>query len=506
MDYVKNCACGEVACVSKPLFGRRVIKTDETEVTPGNVVAILRKALLTHWKNRSEIEYLWQYYRGRQPVLSRKKDVRPEIKNMIVENRANEIVSFKSGYLMGEPLQYVSRGNGENLADAINQLNEFVFAEEKPAKDKELADWFHICGTSFRMVLPDEKGEEDDAPFEIYTLDPRNTFVVYHNGLGNKPLLGVKYVVDENGIVHYSCYSDHEYFEIVENKVVSYDTHILGDIPIIEYPLNIARIGAFELVIPLLDAINLTDSNRLDGVEQFIQALMLFHNVDISSEDYKKLREEGAIKFKDIDPQLKAEVSYLINNLNQGETQTLVDHLYQTVLTICGMPNRNGGSSTSDTGSAVIMRDGWSAAEARAKDSELMFKKAERVFLRLILNICHTLTGMDLKVCNIEIRFTRRNYENILQKAQVLDTMLKNDKIHPRLAFEHCGLFVDSDLAYTLSAEYAEEQERKAQEQLEQQMKLKQQGGNDNDPDNHKGNGSAGGNNPQARKPGGNPD
>ncbi len=488
------------------LNGRRMILTDETEVNIGNVVQILRKALPYHWKNRSEISYLWSYYKGRQPILNRVKEVRPEITNKIVENRANEIVSFKSGYLMGEPLQYVSRGNAENIADAINQLNEFVFAEEKPAKDKELADWFHICGTSFRMVLPDEMaGEDDESPFEIYTLDPRNTFVVYNNGLGNKPILGVKYVVDENGVVHYSCYSDHEYFEIVESKVVSYDTHILGEIPIIEYPLNMARIGAFELVIPLLDAINLTDSNRLDGVEQFIQALMLFHNVDISSEDFDELRERGAIKFKDIDPQLKAEINYLVSNLNQGETQTLVDHMYQTVLTICGMPNRNGGSSTSDTGSAVIMRDGWSAAEARAKDSELMFKKSERIFLKVVLNICRTLADMDLKVCNVEIRFTRRNYENILQKAQVLDLMLKNNKIHPRLAFEHCGLFVDSDLAYTLSAEYAEEQEQKAQELFEQQQRIKQEG-NDDDSGNNEGNGGADGKSAETREQSGNTD
>lgn len=488
------------------LNGRRMILTDETEVNIGNVVQILRKALPYHWKNRSEISYLWSYYKGRQPILNRVKEVRPEITNKIVENRANEIVSFKSGYLMGEPLQYVSRGNAENIADAINQLNEFVFAEEKSAKDKELADWFHICGTSFRMVLPDEMaGEDDESPFEIYTLDPRNTFVVYNNGLGNKPILGVKYVVDENGVVHYSCYSDHEYFEIVESKVVSYDTHILGEIPIIEYPLNMARIGAFELVIPLLDAINLTDSNRLDGVEQFIQALMLFHNVDISSEDFDELRERGAIKFKDIDPQLKAEINYLVSNLNQGETQTLVDHMYQTVLTICGMPNRNGGSSTSDTGSAVIMRDGWSAAEARAKDSELMFKKSERIFLKVVLNICRTLADMDLKVCNVEIRFTRRNYENILQKAQVLDLMLKNNKIHPRLAFEHCGLFVDSDLAYTLSAEYAEEQEQKAQELFEQQQRMKQEG-NDDDSGNNEGNGGADGKSAETREQSGNTD
>ena len=170
------------------------------------------------------------------------------------------------------------------------------------------------------------------------------------------------------------------------------------------------------------------------------------------------------------------------------------------------MPNRNGGSSTSDTGSAVIMRDGWSAAEARAKDSELMFKKSERIFLKLVLNICHTLEGMDLKVHNVEIRFTRRNYENILQKAQVLDLMLKNPKIHPRLAFEHCGLFVDSDLAYTLSAEYAEEQEKKAQELFEKQQKMKANGGNDDDPSNNPGNEGADRKSAETREPGGNSD
>ena len=465
------------------LCGRRVILTDETKVTAANVVSILNRSLQRHNQNRSEIDYLWKYYRGWQPILNREKEVRPEINNKIVENRANEIVSFKSGYLMGEPLQYVSRSNGDDLADEINQLNEYVYAEEKFAKDKELADWFHICGTSYRMVLPDESGDEDEAPFEIYTLDPRNTFVVYNNGLGNKPVLGVKYVVDEMGRIHYSCYSKDEYFEIVDSVVVKHEGHVLGSIPIIEYPLNLARIGAFELVIPLLDAINLTDSNRLDGVEQFIQALMLFHNVDISSEDFKSLREEGAIKFKDIDSNLKAEVSYLLNEMKQSETQTLVDHMYQTVLTICGMPNRNGGTSTSDTGSAVIMRDGWSAAEARAKDSETMFKKSERRFLKLVLHICDVLTDMKLKVCNVGVRFTRRNYENIAQKAQVLDLMLKNPQIHPRLAFEHSGLFVDSDLAYTLSMEYVKEQEEKAKKLAEEQAKMN--GGNGNVPGNN---------------------
>lgn len=441
------------------LFGRRMILTDVANIDSGNVVTCLQKAIVTHCKNKAEIEFLLAYYKGRQPILGRTKEVRPEICNKTVENRANEIVAFKVGYLMGEPIQYVSRGNDEAVTKNINQLNEFVFAEDKAAKDKELADWSHICGTSFRMVLPDKSvhTEEDEAPFEIYTLDPRYSFVVYYNGLGNDAVMGVKYIQTDAGDIIYSVYTKDLYFEIDNNWVIKkVEAQALG-IPIIEYPANNSRLGAFEIVLPLLDAINNVDSNRLDGVEQFVQSLMKFHNVDISSEDYKKLRAEGAIKYKDIDVNMKAEIDYLTAELNQTQTQTLVDHLYETVLTICGMPNRNGGSSTSDTGSAVIMRDGWSAAEARAKDSELMFKKSEKEFLKLVLHICRDMSDLELKLSSIEIRFTRRNYENITEKCNVLVAMLNNAKIAPQLAFSHCGMFVDPEMAYTMSKEYYDE-------------------------------------------------
>lgn len=445
----------------RTMYGRRVIYTDCEKIDSSNVVCVLEKALLTHQLNRNEIQYLFNYYKGKQPILNRTKEVRPEITNKIVENRANEIVSFKVGYLMGEPVQYVNRGT-EEVSDAINRLNGYVFAEDKAAKDKELADWFTICGTSFRIVLPDKNDEEDEAPFEIYTLDPRNSFVVYYSGLGNKPLMGVNYVASADGSVVYSVYTDDTLFTVKDGIITREDPHSLGCVPIIEYPANTARLGAFEIVLPLLDAINDISSNRLDGVEQFVQALLMFKGVDIEDEQFAVLKEQGGIKVP-----VDGDIKYLTQELNQTQTQTLVDYMYQTVLTICGMPNRNGGSSTSDTGSAVIMRDGWSAAEARAKDTELMFKQSEKKFLRLVIQITNTLRNMDLKLSNIEIRFTRRNYENIQEKAQVLTTMLSNDKIHPRLAFEHCGMFADPGLAYTESVKYAEEKRKETERELE---------------------------------------
>lgn len=447
----------------RTMYGRQVIYTDVKEIDKSNVVEILEKALQTHRRNRSEIQYLYDYYKGKQPVLNRVKEVRPEINNKLVENNANHIVSFKVGYLMGEPVQYVNRG-AESASDAINQLNGFVFAEDKAVKDKEIADWFTICGTSFRMILPDSEDEKDEAPFEIYTLDPRNTFVVYHNGLGNKPVMGVTYVTQSDNSVVYSVYTKNKLFIITDNgdKTVDDKDHICGCIPIIEYPANTARIGAFETVLPILDALNELSSNRLDGVEQFVQALLMFKGVDIQKEDYLALRDEGGIVVP-----IDGDVKYLTQELNQTQTQAFVDYLYQRVLTVCEMPNRNGGSSTSDTGAAVIMRDGWQAAEAYAKNTELMFKQSEKQFLRLLIRITNSLRNMNLKLSDIEIRFTRRNYENIQEKTQVLTTMLANDKIHPRLAFEHCGMFADPGLAYAESMLYAEEKRRETARELE---------------------------------------
>lgn len=449
---------------SRRLFGRKVIYTEVKEIHRGNVIDVLQKALFTHLQNQSEIDYLYRYYRGDQPILYRVKEVRPEINNMVVENRANEIVSFKTGYLVGEPIQYVSRGGEKKIADEVLRLNDYMLSEDKASKDEGLANWMHICGTAYRMAMPDGMAdvEEDEAPFEIFTLDPRYTFVVYSVGLGHKPMMGVRYVKKEDGTLVFSCWTENRYFEVFNTWSVVYEEDQIFGIPIIEYPANDARLGAFEIVIPLLDAINMTESNRVDGVEQFIQALMLFHNVDISAEDFGTLKELGAIKYRDIDSTLKAEITYLNSELNQAQTQTLVDSMYETVLTICGMPNRNGGASTSDTGTAVIMRDGWSAAESRAKGMEPIFKKSEKEFLKLILRICRDMGNLSLKLSALEIRFTRRNYENIAQKSTVLTQMLACDKIAPELAFTHCGLFSDPQLAYRMSMDYMKEQEEKA--------------------------------------------
>ena len=87
------------------LQGRTVIYTDIREITRANIVEVLNRAKNEHEKNAKDIDYLYEYYKGKQPVLEREKEYRTDINNKIVENRANEIVSFKVGLAICDALK-----------------------------------------------------------------------------------------------------------------------------------------------------------------------------------------------------------------------------------------------------------------------------------------------------------------------------------------------------------------------------------------------------------------
>jgi hypothetical protein len=382
------------------------------------------QSLRIHDLNKSDIDYLYKYYRGDQPALYREKNVRKDICNKVIENRANEIVSFKVGYLCGEPIQYVGRKSGGNSnsknknrenrenvwnfkdgknnennensnskgsensksnwdvknnedrenskyssesssefsTENINALCDMMFDINKAMKDKQIVEWQMIAGTAYRIVLPKTNLRilgKDSTPFEIFTLDPRNTFIVYSTGIDERPLMGVTCWIEQaknnqssnksnnqsnknsknnknkkersslnqntgygnsygnyinqtnNGAynlsminsIHsytycFSVYTDTEYFKIEQNKITEQKKHALGSIPIIEYPANDSRLGSFEPVITILDAINNIESNRVDSIEQNVQAILKFINCDIDRDTYQDMLSRGAVLIK----------------------------------------------------------------------------------------------------------------------------------------------------------------------------------------------------------------
>ena len=79
--------------------------------------------------------------------------------------------------------------------------------------------------------------------------------------------------------------------------------------------------------------------------------------------------------------------------------------------------------------------------------------------LNVVSVICETLRNGEYAFdpVEIEVKFTRRNYEDILSKSQTLVTMLNNDKVHPQKAYEASGLFADAEEAYQMGMEWFKE-------------------------------------------------
>lgn len=481
-------------------FGRRKIYSSlkKNELTPKAILDILPSVLRIHDLNSSEIEYLWNYYKGKQPILQKEKKVRADINNKVLENHAYEIVEFKKSNDFGEPVQYVQKGekDSEKVNPEISLLNKFMESEDKSSLDLDLSEWQCVCGTAYRWFDTDTDADVDDAPFELAIPDPRRTFVVRSSDVKEEQLfcgtyswftdkeafqdtmVGVQFIPSQYRII--TIYTDDYVFKIregtaeeghklsiinqtvtVSGKKISVDSYPLQPKGqrIIEYPLNNARMGIIEIVMSQLNAINKVKSDDLDGIDQFVQSLLVFINQDVTVDDVKELEEAGAIKVFSNDPSKPADVKLLTQQLLHSETKIVTDDLYDKMLTILGIPRLNDKASGGDTGQARLLGEGWTMAYQRAKQDDLNFKKAERMFLKAILNICKDDRRenedkiRDLRISDIDIKIPRDKSDNMLTKAQTLLELLQAG-VYPETAYTVVGLFSDPHDVYEKSVKY----------------------------------------------------
>ena len=481
-------------------FGRRKIYSSlkKSELTPQAILEILPSVLRIHDHNSAEIDYLWNYYKGNQPILNKEKKVREDINNKVLENHAYEIVEFKKSNDFGEPVQYVQKGekDSEKVNPEISLLNKFMESEDKSSLDLDLSEWQCICGTAYRWFDTDTNADEDDAPFELAIPDPRRTFVVRSSDVKEEQLfcgtyswfaddeafedttVGVQFVPAQFRVI--TIYTDdyvlkiregtanegHELRIIDQSMMVSGKSMQIDKYPlqpkgqrIIEYPLNNARMGIIEIVMGQLNAINKVKSDDLDGIDQFVQSLLVFINQDVTVEEVKELEEAGAIKVFTNDPGKPADVKLLTQQLLHSETKIVTDDLYDKMLTILGIPRLNDKASGGDTGQARLLGEGWTMAYQRAKQDDLNFKKAERLFLKAILNICKDDSRdvedkiKDLRISDIDIKIPRDKSDNMLTKAQTLLELLQAG-VYPETAYTVVGLFSDPHDVYEKSVNY----------------------------------------------------
>lgn len=442
MYYGKNVRPFTAICNCN--FGRRIIYTNKKQITANNIVDELNKALVIHNQNAREIEYLDRYYRGDQPILYRKKVNRPEVNNKIVLNLAYELVERKTAEICAEPIQYVLRGTDDEKSNQITELNITMDSESKQEVDIDICRWRSICGTAYRFIGNDSGSDEllDESDFALFSENPVYTFVAYFSN--GRPAFSCQIREGENGETIYFCYTNSEWFEITDGKILRNGKNGNGAIPVIEYPNNARRISDIEITIPITDSINTLNSDRINGIEQFICSIMKFVNCQVDEEQFKKMLSLGALVVKSNNgAENKADVDMLSQELNQTEGQVVFNDLFEKFLSIQGLANRQGNTG-GDTQGAVNLRNGHYDAGLRTAINEPILKKSERMSLKIILNRLRINRNFTLLPSDIEIHINHNKLDNMLVKAEVLK-MLLDSGVYYKRAIKTVDMFSDPE-------------------------------------------------------------
>ena len=454
--------------VRNDMYGRLDIYSTFDDIDESNLVNELNSALVYHIKNMLQEEFLYWYTRGVQPILNRTKETREDILNIVQVNTAAEIVDFKNGYLLQKPCAYTARRKG--VQTKLKKLNEYLYRSGKADADNEVADWFHRVGKGVLFVEPND---DPNRPFKAYALDPRSAFVVYSHKPGNKPIMGVNFVTTEDGKAMFDVFTKNMVYHLsggFKGKMMtpvkghdflatavtieSSEPNVLGRIPIIEYRYNSVNTACYELAIPLLDELSNLASNACDGIEQFIQTLAIAVNCEFPEDTtITDIRKAGMIALRSIGEN-KADFKVLTEQLDQTQTKVLMDSLREEVLRICAMPNRSNGGSTYDTtGAAILASYGWYQADCSARNTEDLFRKSNKQFDRIIIEILKRKGLLDIDPNDFELNFPHGETANIQSKAQAFQTLMAAG-LHPELAAEKSGISSDPVKDMKMSEQY----------------------------------------------------
>ena len=279
------------------------------------------------------------------------------------------------------------------------------------------------------------------------------TFVVYFTN--NKPAFSCQIRKDTDGQNLYYCFTNSQFFVIKGGIIVNSGINGNRAIPVIEYPNNSRRISDIEITIQITDAINTLQSDRINGIEQFVASWVKFVNCEIDKETFNNMRQQGALVVKSNNGENKADVDILSQELNQTEGQVVFNDLLEKFLSIQGLSDRQSKNSGGDSGNAVAMRNGFTEASLRVAICEPVFKKAERMSLRIILNRLRINKAFTLGIEDIEIHLNHNRTDNILTKTESLK-MLLDSGINYKRAIKTIDLFSDPEAVASESKERME--------------------------------------------------
>jgi len=395
---------------------------------------LIKGCIAEHQAGLQRMDMLYRAYKGEADILKRTMlDGLPN--NKLVHSYPRYIVAIAAGYLVGTPVNYQAETKLDDLLDAYKSAR-------VDSVDSELAKDASLYGKAVELIYADENSQARTS-----ALDPRNAFVVYDNTVENKAMLGVRYyqTYDVSGklsgydVIVYTDAAETIYhgptlIEALDNTLVTETPHYFGRVPMVEYWNNDNESSDFEAVLPLINAYDKLQSDRLNDNEQLVQALLVITGARLENEPdtldgdgnvIRKGRTAGQALRQDkllYLPDKDALAAYLAKPSNGDAADILRKTLKDDIHKFSMIPDLTDENFASNA-SGVAMKYKLFGLEQLTKVKERWFKEALYERLLLFTNFLSVKGKAAIDPNEVDIVFRRALPANEMELAQMVSTL-----------------------------------------------------------------------------------
>lgn len=407
-----------------------------------------------------------------------------EVNNIVIVPDLKAIIDWKTGYVFGNPIKYAQ--NQTSDTDDIKYLNKYVRSACQRSIDKEVGTWAYATGVGYYFIEPksEEFDIESEAPYEIYCREADTCAKVYSSFGGNKPLFDLLYTTYEEiksdsrkeTVSVLDIYLG-DYLYTYEKRVgfanftlvkIQSRGGIGKKLPLVEKRANTDGIGIVAMGESMQNAIDKLLSNGLDNVEDIVNEIFVYKNVNLGEtpeeqkQNHTAMKKNGAVLLNSPSKEIAADLDTISPKMSLSEIRELFAVINATFHSAVGVPmemsNTNSGGTTKQ-GSEVA--NGYDNAYNRALDDINTFIKADTELLDKIMWICKNTPENkldNLATSEIEIKYSLNLTDNMLTKSQSYGTFIQT--MPPSMALRMCRLSNDPEAEGKLIEEYMQKKKQ----------------------------------------------
>lgn len=416
-----------------------MIKREKEWLTDGRPDGrMLQSVLNEHAAWAREMNALHDAYLMRDTPISRRRmpDGLPD--HRLTHAYAHYIVAVASAYL-GHADYF---GEGRMPAAILNAYKK----SDIGSVDMELMRWQSLMGKGVELTYVDERLQPRSC-----VLDPRQAFVVYDCSAACRPLFGVyvREVTDEKGEpcafrmeVYTECeiltYEAKDFAQLGRVNPIRAEHHVFGRVPLIEYWNNDEERGDFEPVLPLLNAYDTLQSDRVNDMEQQVNALLIIYGAELLPDENgrtpaQQLRQDKLLYLPDKD----AGAQYLTRGAAGQDAETLRRALNEDIHKFSMIPDLTDQAFAGNT-SGVAIRYKLLGLEQLTAVKERWFRQGLRERLRAYASFLELMGETPCDTDQIRIEFERSLPQNLPETAQaikMLEGIVPNEELRAQLPF-----------------------------------------------------------------------